>query len=382
MSFFLFGPRGTGKTTWLKAIFPDALRIDLLDPEHERRFAARPERLRELTDARPGPGVVVVDEVQRVPGLLPVVHALMESRPELRFVLTGSSARKLRRSGEDLLGGRAVQCAMPPFLACELGDGFDLERALERGLVPVVHASADPPATLRGYAGLYVQEEVRAEGLVRSLGGFARFLEVASFSHGQVLTVSNLARECAVSRKTAEGYLSILEDLLLCFTLPVFSRRASRALTSHPKFYYFDAGLFRALRPAGSLDRPEEIGGAALEGLVAQHLRAWIALRGRNESLSFWRTRAGNEVDFVLYGPGIFAAIEVKNARAPDNRDFSGLRSFGEEYPEAARILLHRGRERAVERGTLCLPVEEFLRSLDPGAETPALLLPGGLRPR
>jgi predicted AAA+ superfamily ATPase len=263
---------------------------------------------------------------------------------------------------------------MHPFLACELGDGFSLDRALEQGLVPLIHASEDPAAMLRGYAGLYVSQEVKAEGLVRNVGAFSRFVESVSFSHGQVLNVSNLARECSVSRKTAEGYLSILDDLLLAFTVPVFTHRAARGLQSHPKWYYFDSGLFRAMRPQGPLDRPEEIGGAALEGLVAQHLRAFTALRGRGESLYYWRTRAGNEVDFVLYGEDIFAAIEVKNTRALRPRDFSGLASFGEDYPEAKRILAHRGADRTVERGVLCVPVEDLLRELDPLADLPALL--------
>jgi predicted AAA+ superfamily ATPase len=250
----------------LRQVFPDAVWVDLLDPETERRLSARPERLRELVAASPGPAVVVVDEVQRVPGILPVVHGLIEDRRDLRFVLTGSSARKLRRAGEDLLGGRAVQRPMHPFLACELGDEFRLDRALAQGLVPIVCSSEAPAETQRSYAGLYVTQEVKAEGMVRNAGSFARFLESVSFSHGQVLNVSNLARECAVSRKTAEGYLTILDDLLLAFTLPVFTRRAARGLQSHPKWYFFDAGLFCALRPSGPLDRPEEIAGAALEG--------------------------------------------------------------------------------------------------------------------
>jgi len=375
-SFFLFGPRGTGKTTWLRQTFPDALWLDLLLPENERLFSARPERLRERVEAHPENAVVIVDEVQRVPALLPVVHGLIEKRRDLRFAITGSSARKLRRAGQDLLGGRAVQLLMSPFLACELGDGFSLESALEQGLVPLVHGAAEPAATLSGYCGLYVSQEVKAEGMVRNVGAFARFLESVSFSHGQVLNVANLARECAVSRKTAEGYLAILDDLLLAFTVPVFTRRAARGLQSHPKWYYFDTGVFRSLRPRGPLDRPEEIAGAALEGLVAQHLRAFLALRGRGETLSFWRTRAGNEVDFVVYGEGLFAAIEVKNARTLRPRDFSGLASFGEDYPEAARVLAYRGSERTVERGVLCLPVEELLHALDPLGEAPPLLRP------
>ena len=182
-------------------------------------------------------------------------------------MLTGSSARKLHRTGVDLLAGRAVLTTMHPFMAAELGAGFSLERALVQGLIPLVVDAADPAAALRSYAALYVREEVQAEGLVRNVGAFARFLEAVSFSHATVLNVSNLARECQVERKVADGYVEVLRDLLLAFTLPVFTRRARRRMTTHPKLYLMDAGLFRSLRPKGPLDRPEELAGAALEGL-------------------------------------------------------------------------------------------------------------------
>jgi len=205
------------------------------------------------------------------------------------------------------------------------------------------------------------------EGIVRNIGSFARFLEAASLSHGAVLNVSEVARECQVSRKTVEGYLVVLEDLMLAFRVPVFSKRAKRILSVHPKLYWFDAGVFVSMRPAGPLDRPEEIGGAALEGLVAQHLRAWIDYSGRPMTLAFWRTKSGNEVDFVLYGTTGFWAIEVKSSGRVRPKDLAGLRAFQEDYPQARGLLLYGGRERLRISGIQCMPVDDFLRGLVPG---------------
>lgn len=365
-SFFLFGPRGTGKTTWLRAKFPDALVVDLLRAEEFRRFAARPERLRELVGAVPPGGDIVVDEIQRVPELLNVVHELMESGQRWRFVLTGSSARTLRRGGVNLLAGRAILRTMHPFMAGELGAGFDLRAALSLGTVPTVLSAGDPAGALSAYASLYVEQEVRAEGLVRDVGSFSRFLESIAFSHAATLNVSEVARECETSRSTVSGYVEVVEDLLLAFRFPVFTRRAKRRLVAHPRFFYFDCGVFRSLRPSGPLDRPEEISGPALEGLVAQHLRAWLAYSETDGRLYYWRTRAGAEVDFVLYGaPGIWG-IDVMNADRIRPADLRGLRAFGDEYPEATRILLYRGEHRLVRNGVLCLPVDGFLAKLDP----------------
>lgn len=367
--FFLLGPRGTGKTLWTRERFPEALRIDLLDPAAHREFAARPEHLRELVEANPGRPQVVVDEVQKLPELLEVVHLLIERKSGQQFILTGSSARKLRREGVNLLGGRAANRALHPYMAGELGERFDLATALRQGMLPLVLAAHDPDALLAAYNGLYLREEVQMEGLVRNIGSFARFLEAMSFSHGSVLNLSNVSRECQVSRKTVEGYLEVLEDLLLGFRLPVFSRRAKRELAAHPKFYYFDAGVFRANRPAGPLDAPEEIDGAALEGLVAQHLRAWCDYSGGDHRLHFWLTRSKVEVDFVVYGESGLYAVEVKNSAKVRPADLRSLQSFGEDYPESRRFLLHRGKERFLRNGVLCLPCEEFLLSLRPGRE-------------
>jgi len=368
-SFFLLGPRGTGKSTWLRMACPDAVTIDLLRPDVFRELAARPERLEQLVSATAPNVPVVLDEVQRVPELLTVVHRLIET-PGLRrrFILTGSSARKLRRGGTDLLAGRAVMRTMHPFMAAEL-PRFDLADALRIGMLPIVVAATSPEDVLRAYANLYIDEEVRQEGLTRNVSAFTRFLEVASFSHGAVLNAANLARECQVERKVAVAWLQILEDLLLLFQIPVFTKRAQRATSVHPKIYYFDAGVYRSLRPSGPLDRGGDLEGPALEGLVAQHLRAWIAYGNLDAKLHFWRTRTGNEVDFVVYGESGFWALEIKNARRIHPGDLRGLRAFTTDYPEARAALLYRGDEKLRIDGILCLPVEEFLRSLRPGGD-------------
>lgn len=309
---------------------------------------------------------MVIDEIQRAPQLLDVVHALIEERPSLRFVLTGSSARKLRHGAANLLGGRLVSASMPPVMAAELGSAFELSRALAIGLVPLIWQAPDPQASLAAYASLYLREEVQAEALVRQIGDFGRFLEVISFSQASQLNLAALAREAEIPRKRAESYLAILEDLLLAFRLPVFQRRAQRQLVQHQKFFYFDAGVYRALRPRGPLDAPQEIEGLALETLVAQHLRALCQLRRQGESLSFWRTRAGLEVDFVLYGPDRFWAIEVKRSHRIERRDLAGLRAFGADYPEAERWLLSFAPEPLLIDGIRCEPIEPWLRQLRP----------------
>ncbi len=378
--FFLFGPRGTGKSTWLRICLPDALFVDLLERDTRRRLEAAPERLRDLVAAVPAGRTVVIDEVQAAPALLTEVHRLIEARTGHRFVLTGSSARKLKRSGVDLLAGRAVVERMHPFMACELGDDFDLDRALEVGMVPLVVDANDPSATLAAYAGLYVDTEVRAEGLVRNVGAFDRFLEALSYSHGATLAVAALARECEVPRKTVEGFLGVLEDLLLAFRVRSFTRRARRATVKRDKLYLFDTGVFRSLRPSGPLDRPSEARGPALEGLVAQHLRAWIDHRHADAALYYWRTRGGAEVDLVLYGAECFVAVEVKHAARVHDADIRHLRSFAVDYPECVPLLLHRGSQAERRRGVLCLPVSRFLTELRP-QRTLAEVMAAGSRP-
>lgn len=365
-SFFLFGPRGTGKSTWINTAEPDALLIDLLHADNYRTYLTHPEHLREVVAGHKGPLLVAIDKVQKVPALLDEVHSLIESHKNVRFILSGSSTCKLKRAGVNLLAGRLKIAYMHPFIAAEKGTDFSLSSALKYGMIPLVYHSENPIETLNSYTHLYLTEEVKAEGLVRKAGDFARFLEALSFSHSSVLNISNVAGECNVERKTIERYITVLEDLLLAARLPVFTRRAKRKTVAHPKFYYFDAGVYRILRPTGPLDHPAEIDGAALEGLVFQHLRAWIDYSKNTYSLSYWRTHTKKEVDFVIYGADAFYAIEVKNTQKLRPQDFKGLRAFYTEFPEATRILLYRGREQLCRDGVYCIPCEKFLKNLIP----------------
>jgi uncharacterized protein len=365
-SFFIFGPRGTGKSTWLKKAFPDAYLIDLLDGRTYRDLIAQPERIKQIVDANPETRRFIIDEVQKAPVLLDSIHSLIEAYKTHQFILTGSSARKLRRGGVNLLGGRALLTCFHPFTAAELGTDFSLETALRVGLIPLIVSSKKPDKSLSAYVTLYLKEEVKEEGLVREIGAFARFLETISFSHGSILNLSNIARECSVTRKVVENYLSILEDLLLGYKLPVFTKRAKRAMTAQPKFYLFDAGVYYHLRPKGRLDSPDEVGGMALEGLVLQHFKAWCDYSDDRVECFFWRTRGGSEVDFVLYGEHHFHAVEVKNAKQIHPRSLTSLKAFLNDYPEADVMLLYRGEEKLKIDGIPCWPVADFLRRLEP----------------
>jgi len=365
-SFFLFGPRGTGKSTWINHIFPECFKIDLLNSELERTYSAKPERLiEEVRRLAPG-SYCCIDEVQRVPELLSIVHLLIEEENGIYFILTGSSARKLRRNVTNLLGGRALLRHMGPFLASELQEEFSLEKALKVGLVPLVWEANEPFEKLKTYVAVYLKEEVQAEGLVRNLGDFARFMEVLSFSHGQLINSSQIARESHIKRTTVDNYLQILDDLFLSFTLPVFNRRAKRDVISHSKFYYFDVGIYRHLRPKGPLDQISELEGHALEGLIAQHLRIWVMAQVENHQFSFWRTRSGLEVDFIIYGPKGFWAIEVKRNSHLSPTDVRGIKAFQDEYPEAKCCILYGGLRKEIYHDILCIPVEEFLKTIDP----------------
>ena len=366
-SFFIFGPRGTGKSTWLKKNFKKALWIDLIDPENLRKYSAKPERLKEIYLANKKNKYIVIDEIQKVPELLTVVHQLIENDKTRHFILTGSSSRKLKRSGVDLLAGRALLKQMHPFIACELGSKFDIDQSLKFGLVPLIFDSEEKMGKLRTYAALYLKEEVQAEGLVRNIGGFSRFLEIISFSHAGILNITNIARECEVERKAVYNYLEILKDLLLSFELPVFTKKAKRVMSVRPKFYLFDTGIFRSLRPKGPFDQPNEINGAALEGLIAQHLKAWIEYNNNTDSLYFWRTRSGSEIDFIIYGENGLFAIEVKNSDKIRNKDLTALKSVQNDYPGVKTFLLYRGKEKLLIENTLCLPCTYFLQNLQPG---------------
>lgn len=361
-SFFLFGPRGTGKSTLLRERFPEAVHLDLLDAEIHTALLASPQRLEGYL-APKYKGWVVLDEVQKLPAVLDEVHRLIERR-RLRFALTGSSARRLRRSDVNLLAGRALTLRLHPLTAAELGSDFDLQHSLRYGQLPAAYVERQPQAFLKSYVQTYLREEVQQEGLTRNLGAFSRFLEAASFSQGSVLNVSAVARDSAVERKVVESYFGILDDLLLAVRLPVFQKRAKRKTVAHPKFYFFDAGVYRAIRPRGPLDTPEEIDGAALETLVLQELRAVNDYHELGYELSYWRTPTGAEIDFVLHGERGLCAIEVKRAARLRDGDLAALHVFRADYPMVRPLVLYTGHRAYREDGIRVLPVAEALPRL------------------
>ncbi|MFH0898784.1 MAG: AAA family ATPase [bacterium] len=363
-SYFLFGPRGTGKSTMTEKNHPDALFIDLRLADVRYRLTADPDYLIELVCAQPDGKIIVIDEIQKIPELLPIVHLLIEKKRAWKFILTGSSARKLKRQGVDLLGGRALKRVLHPFMAFELKKLFNLDNALKYGLLPLCFAYKD--STLQGYINLYLEEEVKMEGLIRHYEPFTRFLHVITFSHGAILNVTNIARECHVKRTTVNDWISILEDLLICYQIPIFNQRAKRELSAHPKFYLFDTGVYRALRPKSITDSESELHGAGIEGLVAQHLMAWRDYSSEKHDIYFWRTRSGVEVDFVVFGALGFWAIEVKNTDKIRTHDVQALVAFGYDYPAAKTLLLYRGSQRVLKNNVLCVPCEDFLKGLCP----------------
>lgn len=363
-SFFLLGPRQTGKTTFLRAHFPKAFWVNLLDEGLFQKLLRSPELLAEMVRAQSKETWIIIDEIQKIPELLNIVHLLIEERKQ-KFVLTGSSARKLKRQGVNLLAGRAIEKRFHPFSAEELGEAFDLNRALKYGQLPPLLTVESPREFLDTYVGMYLKEEVMQEALVRRLDQFAKFMEVAAYSQGQILSVLSVASDLGVSRNTAESYFQILEDLLLAVRLPVFQKRAKRKITTHPKFYYFDVGVYRALRRVGPLDPVEEIEGAAIESLVFQELRACIDNHSIDAELYFYRTQSKTEIDFVVYGAAIFVAIEVKRSSRIQKKDLDPLREFAADYPKAKLLMIYLGEEeRVTEEGIRLIPLAKALPQL------------------
>ncbi|MDP2951468.1 MAG: ATP-binding protein [bacterium] len=361
-SFFLFGPRGTGKTTWLKSNFPKAVYLDLLEAELYNDFLANPQRLegfipKDFNDW------IILDEVQRVPLLLNEVHRLIETR-KLKFILTGSSARKLKQKDVNLLAGRALTYHLYPLTSLELKNDFSLEYALQYGSLPATFSESDKKRYLESYVSTYLREEVQQEGLTRNLGAFSRFLETASFSQGQVLNMSEIARECACHRKVVENYFSILQDMMIGDYLLIFSKKAKRRLILHPKFYFFDAGIYRTLRPAGPLDMPSEIEGVALETFIFQEIKALNDYLDLGFSLFFWRSASQFEVDFILYGRKGIIAVEVKRTKKPSAKDLKGLKVFLQDYPTAKAYFVYLGEKIMSEGKIEILPVKDFLKQL------------------
>jgi uncharacterized protein len=364
-SFFLLGPRGTGKTTWVRHLLPRARVFDLLDESLFQSYLADPSLFsRELNTIRRG-SWVVVDEVQRLPALLNEVHRAIVSKG-LRFVLTGSSARKLRRGGTNLLGGRALRRLMFPLTPAELGQDFDLERALSVGTLPLVWVHPSPEEALGAYTQLYLKEEIQAEAIVRNLAGFARFLPIAALFHGQVLNASNVARDAAISRPTVDGYLGILEDTLLAYRLPAFEGRLRVRERRHPKLYWIDPGLVRSLKHARGPVTSEERG-PLLEGYVLMALKAHGSVRGLPPDIYYWSPAEARltEVDFLVVRGETKIALEVKASVKLREEHFRGLRAIRDLTGLKRRILVYLGgASQKTSDGIEVWPIDRFWRAL------------------
>lgn len=364
-NFFLLGMRGTGKSAWVKNAYPKAKRFDLLVESEYQAYLAQPQLFVEELNRIQSGSWVVIDEIQRLPNLLNEVHRAIEEQ-KLKFALLGSSARKLRQSGVNLLGGRALLRTMHPFFPQELGKDFDLDQTLRFGSLPLITMSEDPEEQLKAYVQLYLKEEIQAEAIVRNLPGFARFLPIAALFHAQTINVSAMGRDSNVNRATAEGYIKILEDTLLGFRLPAYAPNLRVKEKSHPKWYWIDNGVARAAKKTLGVPSPEERG-ALFEGFIAMLLRAYNDLgMFEFDSISYWSPPGGStEVDFVVERGKDKIAIEIKTSKEPGTEHLKGLRAISDLKGLKKKILVYPGkRDRKTNDGIEILGFESFIHKI------------------
>ena len=363
---FLWGPRQTGKSTLLKAMYPDAKRYDLLLSNQFQRLLLNPGLIREECMAMDLKGEnqtspIIIDEVQKIPILLDEIHWLIENR-KLRFIVCGSSARKVKRGRGNLLGGRAVRYELHPLAYPEIPN-FSLERALNAGLLPRHYQSSNPHQLLQAYVGDYLKEEIAAEALTRNIPAFSRFLQIAALTNGELTKYNNIASECGVSAPTVKEYFNILEDTLIGRMLPAFRRRAKRRLMGAPKFFFFDIGIVAHLTRRGKVEPGSELFGKAFEHLIYMESIAHSGYSEINYPIVYWKTASGFEVDFVLGNHEI--AIEVKGTDMVTNRQMKGIRAFKEEYHAGSYIVVSmETTPRRTEDGIEILPWQILLDRL------------------
>lgn len=365
-SCFLWGPRQTGKSTLLQERYPDAKRYDLLLSDEYRRLMHQPSLIREeclslaqRIEGKKSP--IIVDEVQKVPDLLDEIHWLIENS-KLKFILCGSSARKLRRGHANLLGGRAIRYELFPLVFPEI-PAFSLEKALNNGLLPPHYGSDMARTRLEAYVGDYLHEEIAAEAATRNIPGFSRFLEIAAMGNGEMVQFTNIARECGISAPTVKSYYQILEDTLLGKFIPAYQKRPKRRIILAPRFYFFDVGVVGLLTRRGRIEMGSELFGRAFEHFLFMELSAYASYSGLHYSISYWRTASQLEVDFILGEHEVI--IEVKGTSSAQPQHLKGLIAFGEEYKPRRRILVSCDRNpRSTVAGVEILPWRVFLEDL------------------
>lgn len=361
----MLGPRGTGKSTWIRRNFADATVYDLLNTSESLRLSKEPAILYREVEALPSGSWVIIDEVQKVPGILDEVHRLIETR-RLNFILSGSSARKLRRGGTNLLAGRAVVEHLFPLVSAEMSFDLDIAKALTQGTLPLAVTGDDPESYLTAYAETYLQEEIRAEALTRNIGNFARFLEIAARQNAQVTNVSGIARDAAVSRQTVDNYFALLVDTLIGYWVQPWKLKRATKQVSHPKFYLFDCGIARAL--SGRLPYPAmpEEQGALMETFVFNEVRAYLAYTKHRYPLHFWRSYDGVEVDLLCETADGFVALEIKATTRWDKRYNRGLTRIRAELGEdrVTGYGVYRGNRASTWGNISVLPAMNFLQRL------------------
>ena len=360
-SHFLLGPRQTGKTSLIRSTLPDCRNYNLLDFGTFLRLNQNPSCIRE--ELKHYRGVVVIDEIQKLPGLLDEVQILIEEQ-KLHFLLTGSSARKLRRSGVNLLGGRARTIRMHPLTSFELGDQFDLMRAVNFGTLPAIYFSDDPALDLKAYAGEYLKEEIAAEGLTRNVPAFSRFLETAALCNGQIINYQTVSSDAAVPRTTVQEYFSILKDTLIAEEVECWRKTKKRKAIAASKFYFFDVGVANHLQHAGRIEQKTKFFGEALEAFIFQELAAYRDYISRG-TIHYWRSEDQYEVDFILDES---IAIEVKGTSRLSKEDFKGMRALQAEKAMRLHIIVSNEPVSRDVDGIRVMPWQIFLKDLWSGA--------------
>ena len=359
-STFVWGARQVGKTTLIRKTYPDAVFYDLLQAKDFERLLRNPSLLSEdlamLTDS----DTVVIDEVQKIPQLLDEVHSLI-FRKNIRFILSGSSPRKLKRYGANLLGGRALKSILYPLVSAEIPD-FNIHKAVRYGTLPRHYLISDPWKRLGAYIGVYLNEEIREEALSRNLRTFSRFMEVAAFSNGEILVYKNIAQDCGIDYRTVKDYFEILVDTLVGYIIPSFTRTHKRRSIQAPKFYYFDVGVANYLRNRRNVQLGSADFGQAFEHFIIQELIAYLGYNEKSEKLTYWRTSSGYEVDAII-GDGRIA-IEIKSVEEIQSRHLKGLKAFREEFSECRLIAVSFDARPRMVNDVEVYPATEFLKKL------------------